>query len=133
MGLIAREVERRGISTVSLTSAYSITASAKPPRAAFVDYPLGHTSGKPNDQESQLSIVRGALEALAKIKHSGEIISLDMHWSDHWKAALPQLAPAEHSEKAKDDRTERHARPQYQSETDQFAADPSCPTCVFLE
>ena len=49
---------------MSLTSALSITASVNPPRAVFVDYPLGHTAGKPDDVESQDAIVRAALDQL---------------------------------------------------------------------
>ena len=57
VGLIARAVEAAGIPTLSMTSAWSITASVNPPRAAFVDYPLGHTTGQPHDRADQLRIV----------------------------------------------------------------------------
>ena len=65
MGLIARETEKRGIPTISLTSALSITRSVNPPRAVFTDYPLGHTSGKPGDAYSQRHILNVALNTLA--------------------------------------------------------------------
>ena len=32
-----------------------------------------------------------------------------------------------------DNRTERHATPQYQTEEDAQLADASCPTCIFVD
>ena len=57
VGLIARQLEAAGIPTVSLTSARDITAAANPPRAVFVDYPLGHTSGRVDDHALNRQIV----------------------------------------------------------------------------
>ena len=39
-------------------SAIDIFQAGRPPRATFVDYPLGHSSGKPFDTADQLSIRR---------------------------------------------------------------------------
>ena len=61
MGLIAREIEARGIPTLSMTSALSITKAANPPRAAYLDFPLGHTAGKPHQPLLNRAIVRDAL------------------------------------------------------------------------
>jgi NAD(P)-dependent dehydrogenase (short-subunit alcohol dehydrogenase family) len=44
-------LEAAGVPTICLTAAHSITASVNPPRAAFVDLPLGNTAGRPNDPE----------------------------------------------------------------------------------
>ena len=43
--------------TLSMTSAWSITAAVWPPRAAFVDHPLGHTTGRAGDPAGQRAIV----------------------------------------------------------------------------
>ena len=94
--------------TTSLTSAWSITASANPPRAAFHDAPLGHTSGPPHDLPAQLAIVRAAL-GLAEVPTDGPVIlPLRQAWplaaADVWKAEARALA---------DHRSPRHDTPQY--------------------
>ena len=56
MGLIARQIEAVGIPTLSMTSALSITRAVHPPRGAFLDYPLGHTTGKANEPGLQVEV-----------------------------------------------------------------------------
>ena len=96
-----------------MTSAWSITASANPPRAAFLDFPLGHTTGRPDEPEEQLALMRDALEAFATITEPGEIVALDYAWPEPWKDAARAL---------KDHRTPRHDTPQYERDTDREAA-----------
>ncbi len=82
MGLIARAVEEGGIPTICLSSARDITESVKPPRSVFVNFPLGHTSGKPFDRELQVKIIKDAFDALKSIKKPGTIIDLPYKWQD---------------------------------------------------
>ena len=138
MGLIAREIERRGIATVSLTSAWSITRSVNPPRAVYTDFPLGHTAGKPNDPALQRRIMTDALGALVEARAPGFIEALPYRWSedDSWKDRVmrPRQGGQAASAEAKDDRVERHAEPQYQTEADRLLAEanPACPGCLWL-
>lgn len=122
MGLIAREIERRGISTVCLTSALSITAAVHPPRAVFVDYPLGHTAGPRDARATQREIACAALSMLAGDDPPGTIRRLSLVWPDgeDWKAtAMRPSGDGRH----RDARTERAATPQYQHEEDRVAAE----------
>ena len=122
MGLIAREIERRGIPTVCLSSAYSITASAGTPRAVFLDFPLGHTAGRPHDRALQRHIMIDALSALDGITQPGTIRKLPYRWdeNDNWKHA----ATGPGSDTASlDDRVPRSAEPQYQFPEDRAAAE----------
>jgi hypothetical protein len=80
VGLIAREVEAAGIATLCMTSAYDITQAVNPPRAVFVDYPLGHQTGKPDDPDNQRTIVRDALAAFETIGKPGTIVELPYVW-----------------------------------------------------
>jgi hypothetical protein len=80
VGLIAREVEAAGIATLCMTSAYDITQAVNPPRAVFVDYPLGHQTGKPDDPDNQRAIVRDALAAFETIGKPGTIVELPYVW-----------------------------------------------------
>jgi D-proline reductase (dithiol) PrdB len=49
VGLIARAIEALGIPTIALTSCRDITVKVRPPRACFLDYPLGNNAGIPHD------------------------------------------------------------------------------------
>jgi len=82
VGLIARAVEEAGIPTVSLSSAYDLTALVKPPRTFFVNYPLGHTSGKPFDRQNQTAILKEALGKAGEITEPGAIVALPYVWDD---------------------------------------------------
>ena len=137
MGLIAREIEGRGIPTISMSSAYSITAAVKPPRAVYLDFPLGHTAGKPHDIPLQRRVLRETLDALVTIDAPGTIRRLSYRWAedDAWKDAVMRPQSGESSA---DDRVERRPDPQYQCEEDRIAAEAAferegCPSCVFLE
>lgn len=127
-------MESRGIPTVSLSSALSITASVNPPRGVFVDYPLGRTAGKPNDPTTQAAIARAAIEHLALAETPGEIRHLALRWADtdDWKDGVMRPAPASTeggAGAAEDDRAERTVIPQYQFDADREAVEPDCPTC----
>ena len=137
MGLIARQIEAAGIPTLCLTSARDITRAAWPPRAAFLDYPLGHTSGRPNDPNLNRSILIDALAALSEIDAAGAIVDLPYHWADDddWKDSIMRPAPGAAWE---DDRGERRPDPQFQSEADRRAAAEThagadCAVCVGID
>jgi len=112
VGLVSRAIERKGVPTLSMTSAHSITASANPPRAAFTDFPLGHTCGPPDRPVEQRSIMRDALALFETLEQPG-IVELGYAWPAPWKAAA--LRPEDH-------RTPRHDTPQYQNQDDRTAA-----------
>ena len=119
-----------------MSSAYSITASVNPPRAVYLDYPLGHTAGKPDDVGVQRKIMIDTLSALDSIQVPGTIRELSYLWSedDGWKdtAMRPQRGGG-HS----DNRVERFPDPQYQLPADEAEAQRNldtngCPSCVWL-
>ena len=113
VGLISREIEARGVPTLSMTSAWSITASAHPPRAAFTDFPLGHTCGPPHRPDRQRDIMRQALVAFSAINRPGTIVDLGQTWGEKWKAEARR--PIDH-------RSPRYDAPQYQTGDDRRAA-----------
>ena len=92
MGLIAREIEAQGIPTLCLTSALSIMQAVNPARALFLDYPLGHTAGKPDQPELQDSIIEAALLAFETMETTGSVDRLPLHWAedDSWKDSVMQ-------------------------------------------
>jgi hypothetical protein len=124
VGLVARELERRGIATVCLSSAWSITAAVNPPRAVFVDFPLGRTAGKRGDKRLQRHIMKAALAAIDESEEPGTIRALRVRWSadERWKDTA--MRPAQGGGAAtRDDRVTRHAEPQYQYPEDKDAAE----------
>lgn len=126
VGLVARHLEAAGISTLSLTSARDITTAVNPPRAAFLDYPLGHTSGRAHEPELNREIVRAALAGFDTITQPGSIIDLSFRWAadDDWKDRVlrPDTGGDADGAETTDDRLERHATPQYQTRADAEAA-----------
>lgn len=117
MGLVARQLEAAGIATICLSSAMSITRAVNPPRAVFIDFPLGHTAGKPGDKALQRAIMMDTLDALETIAEPGTIRPLPYRWSDDdaWKQT------AQRSDG--DDRVSRTDEPQYQFPEDREAAE----------
>ncbi len=118
-----------------MSSARSITAAVNPPRAVYLDFPLGHTAGKPRDAALQRRILRDTLDALATIGAPGTIRDLSCRWAedDSWKDAV--MRPGSGGPGG-DDRVERFSEPQYQYEEDRIAAVAAferdgCPSCVF--
>lgn len=96
MGLIAREIEAAGVPTISMTSAWDITAAVAPPRSVYVHYPLGHTTGSPGDPDGQQAIVRAALRTGIGVPR-GAIARLPFLWNDDpgWekRAYTPEHSP----------------------------------------
>ncbi len=126
MGLVARHAEAAGIPTLCMTSARDITRAVNPPRAAFLDFPLGHTTGKPHAPDLQRRILVEALSSFETMTAPGSMKELPFRWSEdeEWKAK----AFAEG-----DDRAPRHDTPQYQDEEDRRLAEEGggrpCPVC----
>lgn len=117
MGLIARHAEASGISTLCMSSALDITKAVNPPRAAFLDFPLGHTTGKPEDPVLQREILIEALDGLVSLTRLGSVKILPFQWPDD--ASWKKTAQTGND----DDRLPRHDTPQYQSEEDRIRAE----------
>ena len=126
MGLIARHLEAAGIPTLCMSSALDIIRAVNPPRAAFLDYPLGHTAGKPHQPELQREILVQALEGFTAMTVPGSVKMLPFRWSeeDEWKRTAMTDG---------DSRTPRHDTPQYQTDEDRRRAEENhpeaCPVC----
>ena len=120
MGLIARHAEAAGIPTLCMGSALDILQAVHPPRAAFLDYLLGHTTGKPSEPELQRAILLEAFEAFSSLSQPGQIKHLPFRWAedDGWKDGVMNDG---------DTRTPRRDTPQYQTEADRILAEQNDP------
>lgn len=118
MCLVARHLEAAGIPTLCMGSALDILLAGRPPRAAFVDFPLGHTVGPPFDPDQQYRIVREGLMALESIERPEEIHRIAVRWPDgeNWKAGAADSGGG-------DTRAPRDLTPRYQTEEDRRLAE----------
>jgi hypothetical protein len=66
VGLIAAEIERQGIPTVSLALLREVAEKVRPPRTLAVPFAHGYPLGMPNDAATQRKVVEAALRLLER-------------------------------------------------------------------
>ena len=78
-----------------MSTLWETSAAFKPPRTAFLDFPLGCPAGKPNEPELQRAILRAALEAAPRFGQPWNILELPFQWSEDgrrdWEAEVREL------------------------------------------
>lgn len=127
VGLISRTLEAAGYPTLGFSSALSITRRVNPPRVAFLDVPLGHTTGPPNDADIQRRILTDGLTTGRALDKPG-VVELPYRWcDDDWKRdglswSRKRQAAGTSGQPGGDTRTARSSEPQYQSDADREAA-----------
>ena len=87
-------------------------------------------------------MLEAACSAFETLVEPGRVLDLPMRWAknDAWKDRVMRPEPASRDSNgpqspdplAGDQRTPRKDTPQYQYSLDEQAADPNCPSCVFL-
>ena len=82
MGLIARELEKNGITTVTLNMFLELAKRVIPPRTINIKFPFGAPFGDPNNKKLQLKVIQKALEMLENSNKPGEINELPYDWRD---------------------------------------------------
>ena len=102
-----------------MTSALDITQSVKAPRAVFVNFPLGHQTGKPNHPELQRSIVLDAMRAFETIDSPGQILQLPYVWDandrsweeiDYTKGWMPERPSRDAADATEAKRVAKYAK-----------------------
>jgi hypothetical protein len=116
VSLIARHLEENGTPTMILGSALDIMQAARPPRMTFLDYPLGHSAGRPGDKAEQLAVVRAALAGFDATREE-QVKSLHYRWSenDDWRQQATDTSSG-------DQRQPRDETPRYQLDADRQRA-----------
>ena len=82
MGLVQREIEAAGFSTITLSPVPDLTASVSVPRIAAIEYPLGRTLGQPGDSAGQMAVLRATLNTLETIDRPGTVSHLPFEWPE---------------------------------------------------
>ena len=94
VGLVQREIEAAGFSTISLSMIPELTASAGAPRIAAIEHPFGMPLGRPGDAAGQLAVLRATLQAMEAMAEPGAVLHLPFEWTSTEKLALgPPVAP----------------------------------------
>jgi hypothetical protein len=76
VGLVQRQIEAAGFSTISLSNIPDLTASVSAPRIAAIEYPFGLTVGLPGDDAGQRAVLQAALAALQGMSTPGSVCHL---------------------------------------------------------
>ena len=79
-GLVARELERQGVSTVCAVTVKEIALQVRLPRAVSIHFPFGRTLGRAGDVALQESIVSDMARALRTLDRPGKILDLPYRW-----------------------------------------------------
>ena len=82
MGLVCRAVEEAGIATVCVATGRDLIAQVKPPRALFVNHPMGNNFGKPFDEAMQTDILRAALALIYDTDAGGVLVDYAEEWPE---------------------------------------------------
>lgn len=104
--------------TLILGSALDILEAGRPPRAKFLDYPLGFEAGRPFDPENQLAVVSEALAGFDTMK-APAIDRLAFDWDAGWR----MIDERNRRHTGTDQRSPRDTTPRYQTERDRQLAE----------
>jgi hypothetical protein len=121
VSLIARYFESRGLPTLILGSALDILEAGRPPRAQFLNFPLGFEAGPYQDKTLQLSILREALKGFESFT-SPKVKTLPFSWEQGWRL-VNDRENASGKAVGDDQRSARDDQPQYQTEEDRLIAE----------
>lgn len=79
VGLVQAQIERAGISTVSVTMRPEISFAMKVPRAVHVRFPLGNPLGEPHRPDQQSRILEDMFRLLETATEP-QIVELPYRW-----------------------------------------------------
>ena len=80
---------------MSLSTVWDITMAIKPPRACFLDFPIGCPAGKPHEAELQRQILKAVLRQAPKFGAVWSMHELPFQWSEggsrDWEEELKEI------------------------------------------
>lgn len=79
-GIIARELEKKMISTICVMTIKEVAQEQKAPRAVVINFPFGMVLGQPFATSLQKAIVQDILTAFRNMDKPGKIIELSYKW-----------------------------------------------------
>ena len=85
MGLVSRLVEEHGIATVCVATGRDLISLVKPPRALFVNHPMGNNFGGAHDPVMQTAILRAALQLIETATEGGILKDMPTQWTKRFE------------------------------------------------
>lgn len=73
-GLVAAEIERRGIPTVAIQLLREVAEKVRPPRGLVVPFPHGYPLGRPGDAALQRRVLERMLEVAEGEEGPGPVL-----------------------------------------------------------
>ena len=64
--LVQADIEREGITTVSISLLREVATALQPPRALFVPFPMGYPLGAPHNAALQHRVIAAAFDLLER-------------------------------------------------------------------
>jgi hypothetical protein len=105
VGLIAREVEAQGVTTVALALVKEVAVAARAPRFLYLHWPFGHALGEPGKVAQQQTVLHDMLSMAMIAPRPGLVIDLPYRWRREayapvrdWKTPSPAVASAVRSQ-----------------------------------
>jgi hypothetical protein len=105
VGLIAREVEAQGVTTVALALVKEVAVAARAPRFLYLHWPFGHALGEPGNVAQQRTVLHDMLSMAMIAPRPGLVIDLPYRWRREtyppvrdWKTPSPAVASAVRSQ-----------------------------------
>lgn len=80
MGLLAREIEARGVTTVGLALVKEVAVAAHAPRFLYLHWPFGHALGEPGNITQQRTVLHDMLSMAIRAPRPGLVIDLPYRW-----------------------------------------------------
>ncbi len=83
MGLLAREIEAHGVTTVALALVRELATQVKAPRMLYLHWPFGHALGEPGNRDQQYTILHDLFSMARLAPRPGLIVDLPYQWKRH--------------------------------------------------
>ncbi len=101
MGLLGREIEARGVTTVALGLVREVAVAAHAPRFLYLHWPFGHALGEPGHVAQQRTVLHDMLSMAISAPGPGLVIDLPYRWRretyppvSDWKTPSEAVASA---------------------------------------
>ena len=96
MGLLAREIEARGVTTVALGLVKEVAVAARAPRFLYLHWPFGHALGEPGNIVQQRTVLHDMLSMAVSAPCPGLVVDLPYRWRrEKYEPVLDWKAPSE--------------------------------------
>jgi D-proline reductase (dithiol) PrdB len=80
VGLLAREIEANGVTTVALALVKEVAIAAHAPRFLYLHWPFGHALGEPGNIAQQRTVLHDMFSMATSAPRPGLVIDLPYRW-----------------------------------------------------